>query len=404
VENFNIDRNGMNNLDGSGFDDGEEIESYVKKYIHGTGKPKEGGKGLTVGFKKKRSCEIISERKNNMNGLNDNLFSYGNNEENYLDEENNLDNEEQGYCEDVEDDNMEEDLIQALDEDDKKKSKINLTEKLNNEENKNISNTNSIDKEDLKSERNLTIPQKNKFKDKFPNANNKEAYSSSNNENIIKPSSISNTNNNINVNLPNPERSSLKLKTTKVISNTNTKLNNKDENSNFNGNLNMNNIKDFLMKNFNTVNTNYSDFKKEIGKKLTYQEKKLLEMEHYSKKKLEELAGQIKNFIPINFNAYVKNYDGIKSVNINRDNNDNSDFNENDKVTEKNVMVNIIDPFLVFKNENRSGSLAPTINNQYNIFNTNNKKLNKIKQPIKKNLSTTKLTDLKSVSKDTRFL
>ena len=37
-------------------------------------------------------------------------------------------------------------------------------------------------------------------------------------------------------------------------------------------------------------------------------EKKIIELEYFTKKKLDELVKEIKNFIPIHFNAYLKDY------------------------------------------------------------------------------------------------
>ena len=37
-------------------------------------------------------------------------------------------------------------------------------------------------------------------------------------------------------------------------------------------------------------------------------ERKIIELEYFTKKKFDELVKEIKNFIPIHFNSYVKDY------------------------------------------------------------------------------------------------
>jgi hypothetical protein len=49
---------------------------------------------------------------------------------------------------------------------------------------------------------------------------------------------------------------------------------------------------------------NQTDFKVDNTKGSL--ENKLLELEYFTKRKLDELVREIKNFIPIHFNAYIK--------------------------------------------------------------------------------------------------
>ena len=46
----------------------------------------------------------------------------------------------------------------------------------------------------------------------------------------------------------------------------------------------------------------------EINKNKTNIEKRLIELEYFTKKKFDELVNEIKNFIPIHFNSYIKDY------------------------------------------------------------------------------------------------
>ena len=46
----------------------------------------------------------------------------------------------------------------------------------------------------------------------------------------------------------------------------------------------------------------------EIEKNKSNLEKKIIELEYFTKKKFDELVREIKNFIPIHFNSYIKNY------------------------------------------------------------------------------------------------
>lgn len=104
------------------------------------------------------------------------------------------------------------------------------------------------------------------------------------------------------------------------------------------------NIKSFVS-DFRDLNESFTDFKRECNKKITCTEKRLIEMEHHAKKKLEELTQQIKNFIPINFNPYVKNYDSQK-IQINNSSDNQQQLYDNPQ----RMAVNVIDPSTVFKN------------------------------------------------------
>jgi hypothetical protein len=53
----------------------------------------------------------------------------------------------------------------------------------------------------------------------------------------------------------------------------------------------------------------------EIDKKKPNIEKRLIELEFFTKKKFDELVNEIKNFIPIHFNSYVKDYNIVDSSN-----------------------------------------------------------------------------------------
>ena len=51
----------------------------------------------------------------------------------------------------------------------------------------------------------------------------------------------------------------------------------------------------------------------EIEKNKSYLEKRLIELEYFTKKKFDELVNEIKIFIPIHFNSYIKDYSLINS-------------------------------------------------------------------------------------------
>ena len=53
----------------------------------------------------------------------------------------------------------------------------------------------------------------------------------------------------------------------------------------------------------------------EIEKNKSYLEKRLIELEYFTKKKFDELVNEIKIFIPIHFNSYIKDYSLISSPN-----------------------------------------------------------------------------------------
>ncbi len=60
----------------------------------------------------------------------------------------------------------------------------------------------------------------------------------------------------------------------------------------------------------------------QIDKNKTNLEKKIIELEFFTKKKFDELVKEIKNFIPIHFNSYIKNYKIFES-------DDDKNFNNN---------------------------------------------------------------------------
>jgi len=77
---------------------------------------------------------------------------------------------------------------------------------------------------------------------------------------------------------------------------------------------------------------------------MTFTEKKMVDMEHHYKKKLEELAAQIKVYVPINFNPYSKNYESGKVPHINVEN-----LFPSENVKEQ-LSVNVMDSANAFKN------------------------------------------------------
>jgi hypothetical protein len=141
-------------------------------------------------------------------------------------------------------------------------------------------------------------------------------------------------------------------------------------------------IKDFIL-NFRDYSESFNEFKKDFNKKILQTEKKIMEMEHYAKKKFEELAAQIKNYIPINFNPYVKKFDSQLSIvaggnvigggNMLNNNQSNLSSNKlplmgmnveniiiNDNCGGQNFSVNIMDPNIIKNAEY----------NNYNMFAT----------------------------------
>lgn len=366
------------NLNQSEAGEDSEIESYVKRYIHGG--------GVSSSLKKDK----IDDKDDSASDFNNNEEIEENNqkdknviveltEENICQLNEGSPNQEPGYNS----------VVKNID--------INVNDDSNNENktNSDCGKVHTNDNEDnlgVKSCRTImangSAPIQKKFKDKFPNSNNSN-----------DPNYYSNL---PNINLPEVAvgRSLGKVKTVKIISNTGSKL--RDDSSNSNSN-NHN-----LLKIFHSLDSNLADFKKEVTKKMSFTEKKLLEMEHYAKKKLEELAGQVKNYIPINFNAYVKNFDALKQINA--EGSKQSSTSDNDKIIEKNVCVNIIDPFIIFKNR-EVGNDKNTSFTGINAFNTNNMKKQhknntKSSQKSSKALKTidSKLNDFRSVSKDKKFM
>ena len=131
----------------------------------------------------------------------------------------------------------------------------------------------------------------------------------------------------------------------------------------------------------NDLNENLFILKKEFFKKINLTEQRINQIEYFAKKKLEELASQIKNYIPINFNAYIKdfkekisdnNYNAVNSKKINQLNVENLYINEN-ILGNKNFSVNVVDttsfkmPLPNLKKNN-----IKTVNLNRNVFNGNN--------------------------------
>ncbi len=58
----------------------------------------------------------------------------------------------------------------------------------------------------------------------------------------------------------------------------------------------------------NEFNKSMSYFKGEFIKKITNTDQRIIQIENFWKKKMEELAFKIKNYLPITFNPYIKNY------------------------------------------------------------------------------------------------
>jgi hypothetical protein len=102
----------------------------------------------------------------------------------------------------------------------------------------------------------------------------------------------------------------------------------------------------------------FNDFKKDFNKKMISNDKKALEIEHYTKKKLEELASQIRHFIPISFNAYVrsKNYETSSNSKLPHVNVENIIINDN--YATNNYSVNIMDPKIIKPADNNYNQFA----------------------------------------------
>lgn len=153
---------------------------------------------------------------------------------------------------------------------------------------------------------------------------------------------------------------------------------------------------ELFIKNIKTLDGSFKDLKNDLTKKLENTEKNFLIMEHYTKKKLEELASQIKNFIPINFNAYYKNDN--KNIPQTEDSPTMSPiYNYYEKVIEKNVCVNMIEPYIILKNAN-----LPVPQTKRESKSSLTRQQNKSATTLRVNDS--KLSDIRSLSKDKRVM
>jgi hypothetical protein len=139
-------------------------------------------------------------------------------------------------------------------------------------------------------------------------------------------------------------------------------------------------------------NENFFDFKKEFFKKISNTEQKINHIEYFSKKKFEELAGQIKNFLPINFNPYMKDFKEkipenlISNTKINQLNVENLIINEN-LGAGQNFSLKVIDTsnFRLPMNNNLSKKNIKTV--VLNKTNTNFPNINKINNKTTRNIS-----------------
>lgn len=128
-------------------------------------------------------------------------------------------------------------------------------------------------------------------------------------------------------------------------------------------------------------NENFFSFKKDLMKKICISDQKINQLEYFSKKKLEELANQIKNFIPISFNPYVK--DLKEKIPENANGNTNSSSNNNNQATK----INQLNVENLIINETFGG----TQNFALNVVDTSNFKL-PINNLSKKQLKTINLS------------
>jgi hypothetical protein len=224
-----------------------------------------------------------------------------------------------------------------------------------------------------------------KFKDKFPIQ--KEGLNNS----------VLNNHNNSVVSLKVPERGNSRSFTTKEPADA--KIQPKEEN--LKNEPSVRDLTEYFVKNIKSLDTNVKDLKNDLVKKLENSEKKLLMMEHHTKKKLEELATQIKNFIPINFNAYYKNENKnnpMPNTYLSEDSPTTSPvYNDYDRIIEKNVCVNMIEPYIVFKN----GTLPvpqPKRESKSSISRQQNKSASTLR------VNDSKPSDIRSLSKDKRVM
>lgn len=172
------------------------------------------------------------------------------------------------------------------------------------------------------------MPTKNKMKNLSPENNNlKQVKFDNNNDNLKREINLSaNIKNNHHKIIYKFSTQDNKRKSTipNLKSLTNNSNNWKDSQLKYNNNLR-------IMKNYNALNEDIFVNKDEIKKMNYYKDKdiidkpllanqinfrvqnskgtienKIIELEYFTKKKLDELVREIKNFIPIHFNAYVK--------------------------------------------------------------------------------------------------
>jgi len=222
-----------------------------------------------------------------------------------------------------------------------KQTTNNSSNNLNNNSNKNLNNIN----------KNNTKKVKEKFSIEVNNNDNKKQ---------------SNGNNNSSWSLEKIEEEE-KSKKTYLNTEVNT-LNSNNTNSNSNFHSVKNNNSNMTNKEFASILSEFNEkfflFKKEFFKRISDTEQKINQMEYFSKKKFEELAGQIKNYLPINFNPYMKDFKDKISENA----------NSNTKINQLNVENLII-------NENLGGQ-----NFSLKVIDTSNFKLPQNLNPVKKNL------------------
>lgn len=196
------------------------------------------------------------------------------------------------------------------DNNNKHKSALSLNTLIPNKVNQTNNNSNNVNKTSTK-----------KFKDKFPlEKTNRNQSNNSGNQNKSWS-------------LEKMEREEL-AKRAYINTEINTIVSkNANQNSNLNSSNNMSN-KEFANI-LGEFNDNFFNFKKEFFKKISNTEQKINQIEYFSKKKFEELAGQIKNFLPINFNPYMKDFkekipeSQISNAKINQFNVENLIINEN---------------------------------------------------------------------------
>jgi len=167
-----------------------------------------------------------------------------------------------------------------------KNSGVTLTENLNTN-NQKIKSDNSLNSLNQNNQSNKTTIKK--FKDKFPTSKNK--YSGGSGDNLFRSLEKMEKEELAKKAFINTEINSIIFKDNSMVSTLNRNINNR-EFANILGEF----------------NENIFSFKKEFFKKVSSTENRINQIEYFAKKKFEELASQIKNYIPINFNAYMKDF------------------------------------------------------------------------------------------------